>query len=58
MNRMILQLLDFTRARLGGGFPLDPRPTDLREVCRDVVEEFGATIQLELEGDVDRQLGP
>ena len=52
MNRMILELLDLTRARLGGGFPLNPRPTDLREVCSHVVEAFGAPIQLELEGDV------
>ena len=52
MNGMIRELLDFTRARLGGGFPLKPRPTDLREVCSHVVEEFEAPIQLELEGDV------
>ncbi len=52
MTRMILQLLDFTRARLGGGFPLEPRPADLREVCRSVVEEFGAAVRLEVEGDL------
>jgi signal transduction histidine kinase len=52
MTRMITQLLDLTRARLGGGLPLEPVPADLREVCRDVVEEFEATIELEVEGDV------
>ena len=52
MTRMISQLLDLTRARLGGGFPLEPKPTDLREVCRSVVEEFEKPIQLEVEGDV------
>jgi len=52
MSRMILQLLDFTRARLGGGFPLDARPTDLREVCRSVVDELGAAVQLQLDGDL------
>ena len=52
MKRMITQLLDLTRARLGGGLPIEPKPTDLREVCRNVVEEFEATIQLEVEGDV------
>jgi PAS domain S-box-containing protein len=52
MNRMIHELLDLTRARLGGGFPLVPKPTDLREVCSQVVEEFDAPIQLEVEGDV------
>ena len=45
MTRMILQLLDFTRIRLGGGFPLEPKPTDLRDVCRNVVEEFGASVR-------------
>ena len=52
MSRMILQLLDFTRARLGGGFPLEPKPTNLRAVCQNVVEEFGANIHLDVEGDV------
>jgi signal transduction histidine kinase len=32
--------------------PIEPKPTDLREVCRNVVEEFEATIQLDVEGDV------
>ena len=58
MTRMILQLLDLTRARLGGGFPLEPRPTDLRDVCRTVVEEFGAPIHLEIEGDVTGSWDP
>ncbi len=49
---MISQLLDLTRARLGGGLPIDPRPTDLRGVCRNVVEEFDAAVQLEVEGDL------
>jgi len=52
MSRMISQLLDLTRARLGGGFPLQPKPTDLGEVCRTVVEEFAAAIHLEVEGDL------
>jgi len=52
MTRMIHQLLDLTRARLGGGFPIEPRPTTLRDVCQNVVEEFGAAIRLEIEGDV------
>lgn len=52
MTRMISQLLDLTRARLGGGFPLEPKPTDLREVCRSVVEEFEGAIQLDATGDL------
>jgi signal transduction histidine kinase len=50
--RMITQLLDTTRARLGGGMPIEPKPTDLRAICRNVVDEFEATIQLEVEGEV------
>ena len=49
---MIAQLLDLTRARLGGGFPIEPKPSDLRDICRNIVEEFGATIHLEIEGDL------
>ena len=52
MTRMIAQLLDLTRARMGGGFPLEPKAIDLRDICRDVIEEFSAPIQLEIEGDV------
>jgi len=52
MGRIILQLLDLARARLGGGIPLDPRSMNLADVCRSVIEEFEAAIQLELEGDL------
>ncbi len=52
MHRMITQLLEFTRARLGGGFPIEARPVDLREVCRNVVEEFDASVELHAEGDL------
>ena len=52
MTRMITQVLDLTRARLGGGLPIERKPTDLREICRNIVEEFDAPIQLEVEGDV------
>lgn len=52
ITRMVTQLLDLTRARLGGGLAIEPTPTDLREICRNVVEEFDAPIHLEVEGDV------
>ena len=52
MKRLILQLLDLTRARHGDGFPLEPRPTDLRDVCRSIAEEFEPAIQLEVEGNL------
>jgi len=45
MTRMIDQLLDFTRARLGEGIPVQRRPADLREICAAVVEEFEAQQQ-------------
>ncbi len=52
INRMITQLLDLTRARLGGGMPIEPEPTDVADICRDVVEEFEVTIELVVEGDL------
>ena len=52
MARMIHQLLDLTRARFGGGFPIEPKPSDLSDICRNVVAELEATIHLELEGDL------
>jgi signal transduction histidine kinase len=35
-------LLDFTRARIGGGIPVSRRPGDLNEMCRRVADEFQA----------------
>ncbi len=52
MSRMITQLLDLTRARLGGGLTIEPKPTDLREICRDIAEEFESRIEVEAEGDL------
>jgi signal transduction histidine kinase len=57
MERMISQLLDVTRIRMGGGIPLDCRPVDLEDVVRPVTGELEAvftdrTIQLEILGNV------
>jgi PAS domain S-box-containing protein len=38
-NRMLRDLLDFTQARLGGTLPVEPRPMNLHELTRQVVEE-------------------
>ncbi|WP_375767337.1 PAS domain-containing protein [Archangium gephyra] len=38
-TRMIHDLLDFTRARLGGGIPIERKPLELHAHCRQVVEE-------------------
>jgi signal transduction histidine kinase len=40
MGRMIDQILDFTRIRLGQGLPLACKRVDLAEICRLVVDEF------------------
>jgi PAS domain S-box-containing protein len=40
MTRMIEQLLDFSRARGGGGIELSPRETDLAELCAEALGEF------------------
>jgi len=42
MSRMIEQLLDFTRARLGEGIILDLSAGDLRDISHGVVEELEA----------------
>ena len=39
MDRMIDQLLDFARIRLGQGLALSCRTVDLRPLCHDVLEE-------------------
>ncbi|MCP3136296.1 PAS domain S-box protein [Pyxidicoccus xibeiensis] len=37
--RMLHDVLDFTQARMGGGIPIQPRPLDLHELTRQVVDE-------------------
>jgi signal transduction histidine kinase len=64
MNRMILQILDFTRARLGSGLPVELEPGNLGDVCRSVAQELelaksihvGCTVEGDLTGrwDADR----
>lgn len=43
MTRMIEQLLDFTRVRLGVGLEVRPSAFDLAELLADIVEELRAT---------------
>ncbi len=40
MSRMIEQLLDFTRARIGGGLVVEPRASHLGELCRQALDEL------------------
>ncbi len=42
MGRMIGDLLDVTRVRLGGGLPLSPAPAQLGDVARQVIDELRA----------------
>ena len=41
MSRMIVDLLDFTRARMGGGIPLQRQPCELEALVRATLEECG-----------------
>jgi PAS domain S-box-containing protein len=55
MVRMIGELLDFTRGRLGGGIPIHSQRTNLRHLCRHVLEELeishpGRELRLHAEG--------
>jgi len=40
MARMIGDLLDYTRTRLGAGMPVSPAPMDLAILCRELFDEF------------------
>lgn len=55
MTRMIEQVLDFTRARLGRGIPLHRRPLDLRVLVEQLVDEVQSAtsqaIELTVRGD-------
>ena len=56
MNRMVGDLLDFTRSRLGGIIPVTRKDMSMEKSVRDVVEEIAAahphrTITVESRGD-------
>lgn len=60
MSRMVDQLLDYTRARSGGGIPVGPIPSDLFAVCRETVQELeqanpGRAFDLRVHGDGDSE---
>jgi signal transduction histidine kinase len=59
MSRMIDDVLDLTRSRLGNGIPVFPRRTDIGAVSRTVIEELRAAHrQCELRWDADRAVNP
>ena len=56
-GRLIDQLLDLTRSRLGGGIPIDPVRFDMNDVCRQVIGETEVThpdrpLRVDVQGDV------
>lgn len=57
MARMIDQLLDFTRIRLGRGLPLERASTNIEEIARATIEELLSTcertLNLEVLGDMN-----
>jgi signal transduction histidine kinase len=46
MMKMIGDLLDFTRSRLGGGIPIDREPASMGKVVHEVVDEMAAAYPL------------
>ena len=58
MDRIIADLLDFARGRLGPGIPVTARPMSMAEVCRRVVDELAIahparSVTLEVDGATD-----
>lgn len=58
MKRMVNDLLDLTRTRLGSGIPLSPKPMDLGSLCKEVVAELEAFhpeshLEFHSEGDLN-----
>ncbi|HEY6221271.1 MAG TPA: HAMP domain-containing sensor histidine kinase, partial [Candidatus Eisenbacteria bacterium] len=57
MRRMVNDLLDLTRTRLGPGIPIVPQRMDLAAACEEVLAEFQAShpdrcLELHCEGDL------
>jgi signal transduction histidine kinase len=58
MERMIGDLLDYTRTRLGAGMPVKPSPMDLAVLGRELIEEFRAAhpkrmIEIRTQGELN-----
>ena len=55
MTRMIEQILDFTRARIGGGIPIELQRADLHALAAQLVEELegAAPVAIELRATGD-----
>lgn len=56
IERIVGDLLDLAREREGAGIPIDRKPTDLRTVCRQIIEDLETIArdrQITLDGDGD-----
>ena len=56
MSKMIADLLDFTRGRIGHGIPIRRAPADMAAICRHAIEEIRVThpqrdISITVDGD-------
>ena len=59
-TRLIEQLLDLTRSRLGGGIPIEPSRVDMNDVCHQVIGETelmhpDRPVRVEARGDLTGQ---
>jgi signal transduction histidine kinase len=57
MHHLIVDLLDFTRARVGGQMPIERRETDLARAVRNVADEFASShpdrpVHIQMSGDM------
>jgi len=58
MHHLIVDLLDFTRARVGGQMPIERRETDLGRTVRNVADEFASShpdqpVHIQVSGDMN-----
>ena len=56
IQHIVGDLLDLAREREGAGIPIDPKPADLRAVCRQIIDELEAIArdrQFTFDCDVD-----
>lgn len=63
MDRMVDDLLDLTRTRLGGGIPIEPTDMDIGEAVREAAGELGAQhtaadFDIRLDGDLQGRWDP
>src|SRR6185436_12753109 len=56
IQHIVGDLLDLAREREGSGIPIEPKPTDLRAVCRQIIDDLEAIArdrQITFDCDID-----